>query len=103
MLAVDREEGESVTTFERLKMMIERDCIEGTVTDFKRTYQGHWQRSAGAWAWNCTWNGRTPLGSIFRASELVKEKRLVLDPHGNISPWGPFHERMFGAGSPSSS
>jgi hypothetical protein len=65
--------------FERLRIRLNRDLQMDLPEDveFRRTYAGHWQRSAGAFNWivyhSCM------IGSCYPARDLLKSKRLISD------------------------
>lgn len=78
----------------RLAEKIERDCdIRCNPETFERTYAGKNQKAAGSFVWTMfpsdgqSWF----IGSVERASELVKNKYyLSIDEDGYV--WGELYE-----------
>lgn len=52
-------------TIQKLRTRLNRELDAGIPRrfHFNRLYPGHWQRSAGAWSWRITWNGK-PAGEV---------------------------------------
>lgn len=78
----------STTRKRPVERLVERLRVEGFhIPDdyrFRRTYAGHWQRSAGAWLWELSWFGGPSLGSANTVKECLKAKRLTFDSNGEI-------------------
>ena len=51
-----------------------------TAGQFRRTYAGYWERRQGRFTWAAITDQGKIIGSTERATDLVKAKRLVLDP-----------------------
>lgn len=73
-----------MTTFEKLQKRIQKD-IGITLVNFRRTYAGHYQKSAGNWLWSAYDVESTAhdVGSCYSATELLKSKKpLILNRLG---------------------
>ena len=64
-----------MTTFEKLKIKIEKDC-DLVVTNFRCIHTGRIQKSMGAWSW-CAVSDGIDVGSPYTASYLLKSPKLV--------------------------
>lgn len=71
-----------MTTFEKLKNKIEKDC-DLVVTNFRCIHTGRIQKSIGAWSW-CAVSDGLDVGSPYTASYLLKCKKVELYK----SDWG---------------
>ena len=63
----------------RLRKELNLKIPEGT--RLRRTYAGHWQKSAGAWSWYLYHDNiahMSSIGSSYSASRLVKSSNLSI-------------------------
>lgn len=69
-----------MSTFIKLSKRIKEE-LGFELSNPKRLYPGHWQRSAGAWSWCAEIpNNRSGIGSCFTAKELLLCKKIdILD------------------------
>jgi hypothetical protein len=68
-----------LTTFERLAKRIKKD-LGIDLINFRRTYAGHHQKSAGNWIWGAynAENAADDIGSCYSATELLKSKKKLI-------------------------